>query len=264
MAVDEAILEHAAQGLVPPTLRLYAWSPPCLSLGYAQPYGDADLNRLRQRAWMVVRRPTGGRAILHTDELTYAVVAPASNPLVRGSLLESYNRIALALLRAVRSLGLDAAVKSGANVDRGSANPVCFEAPSAHEITVGGKKLIGSAQARRRGGVLQHGSLPLMGALARITDVLRYPDESARAAAAARLHGRATTVESELSRAATWEEASAAFVKGFEGELGIRFTSVPLSAAETDRATQLVREKYACPDWTEGMRVCASAALVAA
>ena len=138
MAVDEAILEHAGQGLVPPTLRLYAWSPPCLSLGYAQSFDDVDIDRLQQRHWLVVRRPTGGRAILHADELTYSIAAPASHAIVRGSLLESYSRIALALLRAVRSLGLEAEIKSAAGAGRGSPNPVCFEAPSAHEITVGG------------------------------------------------------------------------------------------------------------------------------
>jgi lipoate-protein ligase A len=264
MAVDEAILEHSGRGLAPPTLRLYAWSPPCLSLGHAQPYADVAPDRLQDRGWQVVRRPTGGRAILHTDELTYSLAAPASNRVLKGSLLESYNRIARALLRAVRSLGLEAGIKPAAGAERGSSNPVCFEAPSAHEITVNGKKLIGSAQARRRDGVLQHGSLPLVGALTRITQVLCYPDESARVAAAARLEGRATTVEAELHRPVTWEEASAAFVKGFELELGIRLASASLSSAEADRAARLVREKYACSDWTESMRVSASADPVAA
>jgi len=264
MAVDEAILEHSGRRLSPPTLRLYAWSPPCLSLGYAQLYEDVELDRVRDMEWQVVRRPTGGRAILHADELTYSVTAPSSNLVVKGSLLESYNRIARALLWAVRSLGLDAEIKPAAVAERGSVNPVCFEAPSAHEITVGGKKLIGSAQARRRDGVLQHGSLPLTGALTRITRVLRYPDENARAAAAARLQTRATTVESQLHHLVTWDDAAAAFVKGFEMELGIRFTSAALSVAETDRATRLVSEKYASADWTERMRVCASADLIAA
>jgi lipoate-protein ligase A len=263
MAVDEAILEHAGRGLVPPTLRLYAWSPPCLSLGHAQPYDDVAIDRLRHRDWLVVRRLTGGRAILHADELTYSVAAPASNPVVRGSLLESYNRIARALVWGVRSLGLQAEIKPAAGADRGSLNPVCFEAPSAHEITVDGKKLIGSAQARRRYAVLQHGSLPLTGVLTRITQVLHYSDETERAAAAIRLEGRATTIESELHRSASWDEASAAIITGFERELGIRFESTPLLTAEKDRATQLVHDKYACPDWTERMRVCAPEDLVA-
>src|SRR5258708_8109308 len=157
MAVDEAILDHAGRGASLPTLRLYAWAPPCLSLGYAQPFSDVDTARVAARGWEVVRRPTGGRAILHTDELTYSVIAPTDEPHVSGSILESYNRLALALLEAVqspdltaRALPLNVAMKENAVANHETHNPVCFEVPSAYEITADGKKLIGSAQARRR------------------------------------------------------------------------------------------------------------------
>src|SRR5512135_748694 len=188
MAADESILEHIGGGDSRPTLRLYAWEPACLSLGHAQPYSDVDEQRLRERGWELVRRPTGGRAILHTDELTYSVIGPADNPQLPGSILESYNRLACALLRAVRLLGVDAqssplSVELG-GASHGSINPVCFEVPSAYEITVAGKKLIGSAQARRKEGVLQHGSLPLTGDLRRITEALAFPDGASRTEAA--------------------------------------------------------------------------------
>ena len=104
MAVDESILEHVGRGASLPTLRLYAWTLACLSLGHAQPFADVDTNRLQARSWEVVRRATGGRAILHTDELTYSVIAPGDEPRVDGSVLESYNRLAQALLLAVKSL----------------------------------------------------------------------------------------------------------------------------------------------------------------
>ena len=90
MAIDEAILEAAGHGEVPPTLRLYSWQPACLSLGYAQPFADADQAALERFGWQIVRRPTGGRAILHTDELTYSVSGPQSEPRLAGSVLESY------------------------------------------------------------------------------------------------------------------------------------------------------------------------------
>jgi len=96
MAVDEALLESAGRGESLPTLRLYAWAPPCLSLGQAQPFADVDMARLRARGWQAVRRLTGGRAILHTDELTYSVTAPPDEPRVAGTVLESYNRLAQA------------------------------------------------------------------------------------------------------------------------------------------------------------------------
>ena len=124
MAVDEAILDHIGRGAAPPTLRLYAWEPACLSLGHAQPFADVDVARLRERGWEVVRRPTGGRAILHTDELTYSVIAPVDEPHVAGSILESYNRLAGALLQAVQALGLPVEMKEDAGPNREAPNPV--------------------------------------------------------------------------------------------------------------------------------------------
>jgi lipoate-protein ligase A len=255
MAVDEAILEHIGRGDSAPTLRLYAWEPPCLSLGQAQSYSDVDPPRLHERGWDLVRRPTGGRAILHTDELTYSVTAPSDEPMVAGSLLESYNRLARGLLSAVRSLGLNAEVKAGSGDEHKAPDPVCFDVPSVYEITVGGKKLIGSAQARRREGVLQHGSLPLAGDLARITEGLAFNDALARSAAGARLLSRATTVASALGREVSWHEAADAFVGAFRKELGVRFQEQGLSGGELNRASELVEIKFGHPGWTQNAKL---------
>jgi lipoate-protein ligase A len=251
MAVDEAMLEHIVRAESAPTLRLYAWQPACLSLGHAQPFADVDRARLQQHGWEVVRRATGGRAILHTDELTYSVTGAEREPVLAGGVLESYNRLAQALLLALKELELPVEMKEGTAGANVAPNPVCFEVPSTYEITVGGKKLIGSAQARKKGGVLQHGSLPLTGDLTRICQALFFEDEAARAATAARLLRRATTVESALGRALRWETAAAAFAAAFETQLGIRFERAELSESETRRAEELVNEKYAHPSWTE-------------
>src|SRR5512136_792088 len=101
MAVDEAILKGMECTWSVPTLRLYAWEPACLSLGYAQPVADVDKPRLQARGWELVRRLTGGRAVLHTDELTYSVIAPIQEPRVVGTVLESYHRLAQALMEAM-------------------------------------------------------------------------------------------------------------------------------------------------------------------
>lgn len=251
MAVDESILESIGRGASLPTLRLYAWTPACLSLGVAQPFADVDSARLRARGWDVVRRITGGRAILHTDELTYSVIGPADNPILAGSVLESYNRLAKALLLTVQELGMSVEMKEGKADESGKSNPVCFEVPSTYEITVDGKKLIGSAQARRKEGVLQHGSLPLFGDLARITQALAFAEESVRADAAARLLARAATVESALGQVVAQDDAARAMVRAFEAELGIQFEGGELSPKENSRADELVREKYGHAGWTE-------------
>jgi lipoate-protein ligase A len=252
MAVDESILEHIYRGDSLPTLRFYAWDPPCLSLGHAQPFADVDMERVKAHGWEVVRRLTGGRAILHTDELTYSVTGSAKDPILSGSILESYNRLAQALLFAVRELGLSVEMKE--LIDHPATqnlNPVCFEVSSTYEITVEGKKLIGSAQARKKEGVLQHGSLPLTGDLTRICEALVFKDESARENAAQRLLARATTVESFINMKTDWERAAQAFVKGFEAQLEIHFQRGELSRSESERAEELVKEKYANPIWTE-------------
>jgi lipoyl(octanoyl) transferase len=264
MAVDEAVLEHISRRESLPTLRLYAWDPACLSLGHSQPFADVDGARLKARGWEVVRRATGGRAILHTDELTYSVIGSAEEPVLAGGVLESYNRIAQALLFAVKNFGLPvemkdaqpvglvSAIPAGGNVTA-TVNPVCFEVPSTYEITVGGKKLIGSAQARKKEGVLQHGSLPLTGDLTRICQALSFENEAARENAAQRLRTRATTVESALGRAVRWDTAADVFIRAFETQLGLCFERGELSESESKRAEELVREKYDHPSWTERM-----------
>ena len=252
MAVDEAILESVTTGAALPTLRLYAWEPACLSLGVAQPFAEVDEEALATHGWDVVRRPTGGRAILHTDELTYAVIAPVSEPRLRGKILESYLRLSQALLRALEILELspEANEKPPEN-DSKSFNPVCFEVPSNYEITVNGKKLIGSAQARRNEGVLQHGTLPLTGDLTRIITALKFKDTQAQESAKQRLLDHATTVERSLGHAPTWQQAAEAYKAAFSEVLNLTLVPGSLSPQEEARAAELMAEKYAHPSWTE-------------
>lgn len=256
MAIDEALLESTARREALPTLRLYAWQPACLSLGYAQPFSDADLAALQAYGWDLVRRPTGGRAILHVDELTYSVCGPQDEPRLAGSVLESYRTLSNALLLALQILGIPAealpkATTGSDRAENSTQNPVCFETPSNYEITVAGKKLVGSAQSRRLGGVLQHGSLPLYGDICRITQALTFADESERQQADERLAQRAATVEDILQRPVAWEQAAEAMVAAFQETLNLKLAPGGLTRGEQVRAEQLVREKYAHPSWNE-------------
>lgn len=251
MALDEALLESASSREQPPTLRLYRWEPACLSLGHAQPFDQADGEKLRRMGWDVVRRPTGGRAILHTDELTYSITAPINNPLVSGGVLESYRLLSQGLVAGLARLGIHAETapeQALAEPDR--SNPVCFEVPSAHEITASGRKLIGSAQLRRVSGILQHGSLPLEGDLGRICLGLRYADEAERVAASERLRRRAATLEQLLGNAVSWEVAAEAMAEGFRQALGLQLEEAAPTQGEQARAAQLEQRRYAHPGWT--------------
>lgn len=259
MAVDAAILENVIAGQSPPTLRLYDWDPACLSLGFAQLFADVDEAALAAHGWHVVRRPTGGRAILHTDELTYSVIGPSEEPRLAGGVLESYKRLSEALMKSLLMLGLPVERQPMRGVEQARQgngfgaldNPVCFEVPSDYEITLKGKKIIGSAQARKKGGVLQHGSLPLFGDIARITQVLHYTDKDKRFESAERVRARAATVEEGLGRRVTWQEAGDAFVGGFSETLNIEFAEGELSEVEKTAAERWMAERYAGAAWTQ-------------
>jgi lipoyl(octanoyl) transferase len=250
MATDEAILQTILKNGSSPVLRLFAWDPACLSLGFAQPFADIDETALNERGWDFVRRPTGGRAILHVDELTYSVSASLACPVVQGSILESYRRLSGGLLKALEILGLQAIADKEYGSTRVQPNqPVCFEVPSNYEITVQGKKLIGSAQSRKSGGVLQHGTLPLFGDIGRINNVLKYPDKQSMDSARSRIYSHATTLEEVLHRKVNWEEAAHAYVRGFETALGISLIESSLTDEENELADQLLNSKYRTREW---------------
>lgn len=251
MAVDAAILDAVSQEKVAPTLRLYAWEPFCLSLGYGQRYREVDEDGLARNDWHVVRRPTGGQAILHGDELTYSVTLPMGHPLTEGDITESYRKISTALLRALTYLGLSPRADRQENLPKGTKGPVCFEVPSHYEVTVNGKKLLGSAQMRRKSGLLQHGTLPLVGDIARICDALVYEDESEREFAKEQVRMRALTLYDVLGEVITWEQAAEAITQGFIEQFELEFSLEDLSQEEIKDAERLINEVYGTEKWTQ-------------
>jgi lipoate-protein ligase A len=248
MAVDQAILESAAAGSSPPTLRLYAWDPVCLSIGYAQPVADVDRAKVAGEGWSLVRRPSGGTAVLHREELSFAMAAPESHPVAAGGVLALYRRLSGPLVLALRLMGLEAQAEPGAT-SRGR-EPICFLIAAPYEITVNGKKLVGSAQRRRRGGVLQHGTIPLAGDLTPICRMIRYRDDAARAEAEGRLRALMTTVELASGRRVGWEEMASALAEALARELDVRLEPGNLTLEERRRAEQLRRDRYARQEWT--------------
>ena len=165
--------------------------------------------------------------------------------------MDSYRRISRALFQALLSLGLPVEVHQGKN-PLAYQQPVCFENPSDFEITVGGKKIIGSAQARKKEGILQHGSLPLSGDLTRITQALAYPTEQERRQAAQTLLEKGQTAAGVLGREIPWEEAARAFEDAFQEVLNLDLQRGELTAAEQETAEALVQEQYGNPAWTQG------------
>ena len=252
MAIDEAIVMAVAAGLSPPTLRLYGWEPPCVSVGYAQRLEDEiDLDACRRLGYGWVRRPTGGRAILHVDELTYSVVAPLQEPRVAGDILTSYRRLSAGLIAGLSALGCDV-VQAEPDVEHGAPeqSAACFDLPSPCEVMAQGRKLIGSAQARRRRVVLQHGTLPLYGDVTRLCQVVALPD-AGRLALQETLRRRAITLSEALGRAVSWSEAADALARGFAQALNL--TLVPQELSDDERAAMVpLANKHRGQKWLLG------------
>lgn len=249
MAIDEAMLSGVAAGQSPSTLRFYAWQPPCVSIGYAQSMrGVVDLDACRHDGVTWVRRPTGGRAILHSDELTYSIVLPASEKRVRGGVVASYRRLSRGLLAGLRLLGLEAVQAEVMKEKTTGSSVACFDVPSHYEITVRGKKLLGSAQARRQKAVLQHGALPLTGDVSRLVNYLQLPGDE-RTALRAELRRRAITLEEALGRAVPLSEVAEALAQGFAEALNLHLEPGKLTRQEQTLARQLGEEKYANDEW---------------
>jgi lipoate-protein ligase A len=235
MARDVAVLEAVAAGEAAPSLRLYGWDPPCLSLGRHQGVEAADLKFCRAEGIDVVRRPTGGRALLHHLELTYAVVAPlGEGPLPRG-LQEAYRLICRALVRAMQSLGV-AADLTGGEVNLELPGPrttvPCFEAPAGGEVVVQGRKLVGSAMRAHAGAVLQHGAILLDWDGRLQAGAMGLADDS-------KLRPHITTLSDELGREIPRPALEAVLVEAFAGALGVEFEAGLLTCGESLREVEL-------------------------
>lgn len=246
MAVDAALLQ-LYPALQRPTLRLYGWSPPCLSLGIAQRFREVRADQCAARGITVVRRPTGGRAILHDQELTYALVTAQADPLVSARTVgAAYARISQALVAGIRRLGVDAEFAPPPAADT-PASAACFDVPAEHEIIAGGRKLVGSAQARKAGALLQHGAVLLHADPAALAALLHLPP----ALGAAQLGDRLVALDELLGARPAFDAVAAAVVAGFADHWGVSFEPAPLTAAEEALAAALAAEKFGAAAWTE-------------
>jgi lipoate-protein ligase A len=181
MALDEALSVSVRDGSSPPVLRLYGWSAPALSLGYFQKTDNVNVAYCRSRRIPVIRRPTGGRAALHHDELTYSFAAENDDGF-SGRLMDVYMQIGGAFRLFFEKLGLTCRMtgRPEKGTARAAANPACFRSASTGELSVCGHKLIGSAQKRWPGAFLQQGSIPLSVDHGMMTAIFGRPDEPVR------------------------------------------------------------------------------------
>ena len=220
MAVDSALLADCEQGLIPPTLRLYGWSEPAITIGYSQKAeAELDIERCRELGIAIVRRPTGGRALLHTNELTYAVVAPITRVPFNRGLKATFQAVSEALLSGLQGLGIRGEINTGKQRSGSVRSPACFASLNHCEITVGDKKLIGSAQKRTSKAFLQHGSVVIESDHKLFASLLKFEDESERTALQERLRNTTTTMNQICDRKLSYENISSALQEGFQKTL---------------------------------------------
>lgn len=234
MAIDEALLYSKK-----PVLRCYRWKPPALSIGYFQTKADININRCKQLGIDIVRRITGGGAVLHDKELTYCVVMPEQ--MLPNSVIESYKVISKAILIALKSLGLNPIMHIPSRIEK---NPNCFANISWYEIIVNNKKIVGSAQTRINKKVLQHGSIPIDIDIEKLSSLFKNSKKIFN-----KTKDHMTALNLELDYPTSYNKVMKALKLGFRNAFNIKFIEDNLTKKELSLAKLLAEKKYSQGHW---------------
>jgi lipoate-protein ligase A len=275
MALDETILQSCQRAQALPTLRVYLWKPPGVSIGYFQSLEKTvDLKKCKESHIDVVRRITGGRAVLHENEITYSLCASTKkHPELGENINETYRKISFALLESLKTLNVFGEwvkpnreripIDSANSINSLQANPLqvtedsnfskpCFISNSRYEITVEGKKLIGSAQRRFQNCFIQHGSIPLGKGKVNLPNLLS--EENNREKMKEDLEGKSTSLEKILKRKVGYEEVISALREGFCDFFEVEMVEKDLTPDEIETAQALREKKYLTAEWNFSKR----------
>ncbi|MEA2037217.1 MAG: biotin/lipoate A/B protein ligase family protein [Nanoarchaeota archaeon] len=236
MAIDEALLSSKL-----PVLRFYRWKPAGLSIGYFQSTQNFNLENIKKNNIELVRRLTGGNAVLHDKELTYSFIVKESE--MPKSVTESYKIISKGLLQGLRNIGLNAEMNE--EVEKDTKSDVCFNDPSWYEIIVNGKKLVGSAQKRIDGKLLQHGAVLIEADIDKYCSLFKNYNEKLIKT----VKDRMTSINNELNKRITYDGVKKAMIEGFEEALDIEFEESELTEEELEMAKKLEKNKYSQDKW---------------
>ncbi|MDX8047418.1 lipoate--protein ligase family protein [Gracilibacillus sp. S3-1-1] len=250
MAVDECLLNWHSEGKIPPTIRFYEWEPAGLSVGYFQKTTNKiDLDAVRRNGYGLVRRLTGGRAVLHDKELTYSIVVSEEHAKMPSSIKEAYLVLSKGLLEGYQTLGIDASFAIPEGKLETTQSAVCFEEPSWYELVVDNKKAAGSAQTRKKGVILQHGSIPLTVDDNQLYDLFIYRNEKVKERARKSFKDKAISIEEAANRTVTMAETKRAFKEGFAKGLNIELQELTFSQEQEQEVIALMKSKYLQDEW---------------
>lgn len=256
MALDEALLDWHSQGKIGPVLRFYEWEPATLSIGYFQSVEkEIDLAQVEKHGLGFVRRPTGGRGVLHEHELTYSVIVREDYPDMPETVTEAYRVISGGILEGFRNLGLNANFSIPNNERekdelKKPKSGVCFDAPSWYELVVEGKKVAGSAQTRQKGVILQHGAILLRMDEDKLVSLFKFKTEALRARVRRSLPQKAVAIDRLMDKVPSMERCVDAFSAGFESALNITLEPLQLSAEQEQYVKEIEQRKYGNDEWT--------------
>lgn len=256
MALDEALLDWHSKGEIPPVVRFYQWNPATLSIGYFQSVEkEINMEQVAKHQLGFVRRPTGGRGVLHEHELTYSIIVSESYPNMPATVTEAYRVLSEGLLIGFQKLGLDAyfSVPDSEEKRNDLKNPksaVCFDAPSWYELVVEGKKVAGSAQTRQKGVILQHGAILLDLDEDKLVSLFNYPSDAVKERVRRGLPKKAVAINRIREIPASMEECIVAFKSGFEEGLEIEFKPYKLTDVQLNYVKALEARRYANKEWT--------------
>ncbi|MBC1491530.1 lipoate--protein ligase family protein [Listeria booriae] len=245
MAIDEKLTDWHRAGKIPPVLRFYGWTPAGLSVGYFQrTKGKIDMDAVRKHGFELVRRPTGGQAVLHDDELTYSFVISEEHQAIPPTIKAAHKLISEGLIAGLAKLGIEANCAIPDEKKTGSGTAICFEEPSWYEITMEGRKIIGSAQARNQGILLQHGSIPLRMNATELFDLFIFDNERVKERMLRTFGNKAAGIFDMIGREIPLDEMKKAFQDGFAEVFDVSFVDYALSAAEWDEVYELADSKF--------------------
>ena len=255
MALDEALLDMHSQGEIPPVIRFYEWNPATLSIGYFQSAEkDIDFDALKTQQLGFVRRPTGGRAVLHESELTYSIIVTEEYPNMPATVTEAYRVLSDGLLVGFQNLGLDAYFSIPDTEEKQAdlkkpKSAVCFDAPSWYELVVEGKKVAGSAQTRQKGVILQHGAILLDLDEEKLLSVFKFSSPEAKERMRRKLPEKAVAINQLTDMEITIPQCIKAFKEGFEQALEIELVPYELTDEQLQYVKTLEETKYLNDEW---------------
>ncbi len=247
MAIDEALLTLEKERGYAPAIRVYKFVPPTLSIGYFQSMSrEVDINKCKEKGFDYVRRPTGGRAVLHDKELTYSVTIASPHSVLEMNLIDSFHFLSSGIIKAIEMLGGKANFSK--REDKEISSPSCFAAPTFSDILINGKKIVGSAQMRNEKGLLQHGSILYHVSVDDIFYCFNL-DEEKKKRFINLSKNKISSLSDELGKEINFKMVNKAFRYGMEEIFQEKFKEVSLREDEVKLAERLYIEKYSTKQW---------------